>query len=89
MSKITSVHLTDELAAQIDTLAATLDRPKAWVIEQAIARYVEQETWQVHTIAQALDEYLAEAATGHVQGDDHRELMDQLEAQIRAKPPRQ
>ena len=89
MSKVTSVRLSDELATQIDFLAAALDRPKTWVIEQAIARYVEHEAWQVQAITEAMDDYRTEAATGHVTGDDHTELMDQLEAQIRAKHPHQ
>ena len=79
MSRITSVRLGDDLAARLDNLAASLDRPKAWVIEQAIARYVEQEAWQLEAIAEALTEY----RQGNSTVRPHKEVMAQLEAKIR------
>ena len=57
MSKVTSIRLSDELAAGLEQLSASLDRPKAWLMEQAIARYVEEESWQVAAITEALVDY--------------------------------
>ena len=79
MAKVTSVRLSDELAARLDQLAAALDRPKAWLIEQAIARYVEQEAWQVQAIADALGDYRQGKATVR----PHDEVMGRLEQRIR------
>jgi predicted transcriptional regulator len=79
MTRITSSRLGDDLAARLDRLAASLDRPKAWVIEQAIARYVEQEAWQVEAIAEALTEYRQGTSTVR----PHNQVMSQLEARIR------
>jgi predicted transcriptional regulator len=79
MARITSVRLGDDLAARLDRLAASLDRPKAWVIEQAIARYVEQEAWQLEAIAEALTEY----RQGNSTVRPHNQVMAQLEARIR------
>jgi predicted transcriptional regulator len=79
MAKVTSVRLSDELASQLDTLAAALDRPRAWLIEQAIARYVEQEAWQVAAIADALEQY----RQGKAEVYPHDEVMSRLEARIR------
>ncbi len=81
MTKATSVRLPDELAARLDQLAASIDRPKSWVIEQAIARYVEQEAWQVQAIAEALAEYRQGKATLQ----PHDEVMGRLEQRIREK----
>ena len=79
MTKVTSVRLGDDLAARLDRLAASLDRPKAWLIEQAIARYVEQEAWQLEAIAEALTEYRQGKCTVR----PHDQVMARLEARIR------
>lgn len=80
MPRVTSIRLSDELAGRLDQLAAAVDRPRAWVIEQAIARYVEEEAWQVAAVTEALAEYRAGGATLH----DHDAVMGRLEARIRA-----
>ena len=80
MTRVTSVRLSEELVARLDQLAASIDRPRAWLIEQAIARYVEQEAWQVSAISDALAEYRAGSAITR----PHDEVMDRLEARIRA-----
>ena len=81
MSKVTTVRLADELASKLEDLAGSLDRPKSWLIEQAISRYVEEQTWQVQAIRQALDEYRSGTATLV----PHEDVMDRLEAQIKAR----
>ena len=80
MSKITSIRLKDDLCAQLDQLAKALDRSRAWVIEQAIARYVEEEAWQIAAIQEALAEYQA----GGAKLIPHEEVMDALDARIKA-----
>jgi predicted transcriptional regulator len=80
MARVTSVRLSDELAVRLDALAASVDRPRAWLIEQAIARYVEEEAWQVAAVTEALVEYQDGGATLH----DHDDVMGRLEARIRA-----
>lgn len=57
MPKLTSVRLSDELASRLAQLAEALDRPRSWLMEQAIARYVDEEAWQVAAITEALDDY--------------------------------
>jgi len=79
MTRIISVRLGYELAARLDRLAASLDRPKAWVIEQAIARYVEQEAWQLEAISEALTEY----RQGNSTVRPHNQVVARLEAKFR------
>lgn len=81
MAKVTSVRLEDELSSKLDALATSLDRPRAWVIEQAIKSYVEEQAWQVGTVSEALDEY----RSGRAQLVPHEQVMGELEARIRAK----
>jgi predicted transcriptional regulator len=79
MARVTSVRLSEDLATRLERLPASLDRPKAWVIEQAIARYVEQEAWQVDAIAEALAEY----RQGNASVQPHDEVMGRVETRIR------
>ncbi len=81
MAKMTSVRLSDDLAARVEQLAVALDRSKAWVIEQALTRYVDEEAWQVEAIIEALAEYRRGDATVR----SHAEVMASVEARIRER----
>ena len=81
MTKVTSIRLTDHLAAKLDQLAASLDRPRAWIVEQAITRYIEEEAWQIAAIQEALADYRAGAA----RLVPHDDVMQRLDDKIRAK----
>lgn len=82
MPKVASVRLSDELAARLEEFAAAVDRPRAWVIEQAIVRYLEEEAWQVAAIGQALAEYRAGDSKLSVHGDVMRRLEDRIGARL-------
>lgn len=79
MSKVTSIRLSDELVSRLDQLATALDRPRAWLIEQAIARYVQEEAWQIAAITDALTAYRKGGAALR----PHDQVMARLEAKIR------
>ena len=81
MSKVTSVRIDDDVAAKLDQLAASTDRTKTWLIDQALRRYVEEEAWQVQAIKEALDDY----RSGDAELVPHEQVMERLEAKIRAK----
>ncbi|WP_207792147.1 CopG family ribbon-helix-helix protein [Siccirubricoccus phaeus] len=57
-----SVRLQPALHEQVGALAAALDRPKSWVIEQAVKEYVELQAWQLA----AIDEGIKAADEGRV-----------------------
>jgi predicted transcriptional regulator len=63
MRKPSSVRLPDELSERVDTLAAALERPRSWVIERAIATYLDDQEWQVARIRGALDDVRTGTAT--------------------------
>ena len=81
MTEVTSVRLSDELTERLDRLAASLNRPRAWLIEQAILRYVEDEAAQLAAIEQALADYRA----GTAKLVPHEEVMKRLDEKIRAR----
>jgi predicted transcriptional regulator len=80
MTRTTSVRLSEELFRRLDELSGAVDRPRAWLIEQAIARYLNEEAWQVAAIAEALDEYRG----GKAVLIPHDQVMEELRGQIGA-----
>ena len=54
--------MAPELNAQLGAIAATLDHPKSWVIEQAVRDFVAVQEWQLA----AIDEGIRPADTGRV-----------------------
>lgn len=83
MPKPTSVRLEDDLAEQLDQLAAAVNRPKTWLIEDAIRRYVEEQSWQVAAIRQEMEDH--QAGKGLSDLAPHDVVMRQFEARIQAK----
>jgi len=79
--KLTSIRLSDEVAAKLDQLAAALDRPQSWLIEQAVARYVDEEAEQVLQIQDALADYRA----GRSRLVPHDDVVRRLDDKLRAK----
>jgi predicted transcriptional regulator len=81
MAKPTSVRLEDDLSERLDALAVSVNRPKTWLIEEAIRRYVEEQSWQVQAIQEALDDY----RSGKAELVPHDQVMQRLEAKIKSK----
>ncbi len=42
-TRVVTAHIPSELAEQIERLAARLDRPKGWIVKQALAAWVALE----------------------------------------------
>jgi len=49
-----SVRLQPTLNDQVAAIAAALDRPKSWVIEQAVKDYVSLEEWRLAAIEEGV-----------------------------------
>lgn len=57
-----SVRLEESLNQEVAAIAAALDRPKSWVIEQAVKDFVATQQWQLA----AIDEGIKAADEGRV-----------------------
>ncbi len=57
-----SVRLEAALNDQVTSIAAALDRPRSWVIEQAVRDFVAMQQWQLA----AIDEGIRAADGGRV-----------------------
>jgi predicted transcriptional regulator len=42
-NRVVTAHIPIDLAEQVDLLAARLDRPKGWIVRQALTSWVELE----------------------------------------------
>lgn len=63
MSQSVSVRLDEQILEQLDLMARASDRSRAWLMAQAIRRYVEQEAWEIEAIEKALKKLKAGRAT--------------------------
>jgi predicted transcriptional regulator len=74
MQTVTTVRFDPEIREQLDKMAEQMDRSRAWIIKEAVAQYLERETW-----------YLAEAQKGIDDADagrviSHEEMASRLKA---------
>lgn len=52
--KATSVRLDEETLKRVGQMAEAMDRPRAWLMAQAIKQYVEREEWFIREIEQGV-----------------------------------
>jgi len=74
MQPVTTVRLEPEMRAQLDKMAEQMDRPRAWIIKEAVAQYLERETWFRAAVQQGMDD----AEAGRL--IDHDEIAARLKA---------
>ena len=54
--KNASIRMEAEKLERVDNIAKAVNRSRAWVINQAVDRYLEYEEWFVQQVQQGLDE---------------------------------
>ena len=65
-----SFRVSPEKAEQLQRLAEATERPKSWLLEQALENYLEVQAWQLARI----DEGLAELEAG--KGIEHERVVE-------------
>lgn len=63
--RVVTSHLPADLAAKLDGLAERLDRPKGWIVKQAIASYVALEEQRHRLTLEALADVDAHRTVEH------------------------
>jgi predicted transcriptional regulator len=53
-TRVVTAHLPTDLAERLDDLAERLDRPKGWVVKEAVASYVALEEQRHRLTLEAL-----------------------------------
>jgi RHH-type transcriptional regulator, rel operon repressor / antitoxin RelB len=51
-----TVRLDASLKAKLEKLARSTQRSKSWLAAEAIAAYIEQESWQIEAIEKAIEQ---------------------------------
>jgi predicted transcriptional regulator len=67
-TRVVTAHLPTDLAEQLDGLAERLDRPKGWIVKEAVASYIALEEKRHRLTLEAL----ADADAGRML--DHAEV---------------
>ena len=60
-----SLRISADKALRIEALAKATDRPKSWLLEQALDAYLESQAWQVARIERGLAEVRRGEAVPH------------------------
>lgn len=55
-TRVVTAHVPSDLAKRLDAIAARLDRPRSWVVKEAIAAYVAIEQKRYERTLEALTE---------------------------------
>jgi len=66
-TRVVTSHLPAELAEKLDELAEQLDRPKGWIVKEAIASYVGLEEKRRRLTLEALDDVKAGRTHDHAE----------------------
>ena len=75
-----SARVPEEFRKQVDALAQALGRDRAWIVEQAVRRFVEAET----EFIAAVQHGRADIAAGRfVTQEDMEAELDRIEAELR------
>lgn len=61
-SYVLSIRITPQLKNQIDQLAKAQGKPRSFLVEKAIKRYVQEESWQIQAISSALEKVEAKSS---------------------------
>ena len=75
MQSATTVRLDPETRAQLDKMAEQIDRPRAWIIKEAVAQYLEREAWYLAELQKGIDDMEAGREISH----------EEMGARLRAK----
>ena len=75
MQPVTTVRLDPEIREQLNKMAAQMDRPRAWIIKEAVAQYLERETWYLAEVQKGIDDMEAGREISH----------DEMAARLKAK----
>lgn len=83
-TRVITAHVPSPLAEKVDQIAARLERPRGWIVKQALSAWVDQEEEHRRLTLEAL----ADVDKGHV--IDHQEIQawaDSLTTNNPLKPP--
>ena len=76
-NRVVTAHIPLDLAEQIDLLAAQLDRPKGWIVRQALTSWVELEAKRYQLTLEGLADVDAGRVVDHASVTAWAKSLDQ------------
>lgn len=64
-TRVVTAHIPKELATKLDDMAERLDRPRGWLVKEAVAAYVDLVEERLRETRAALAEVRAGAVVEH------------------------
>ena len=65
-TRVVTAHLPADLARKLDGLAERLDRPKGWIVKEAIASFISLEEKRFRLTIEALGDVDAKRTIDHI-----------------------
>ena len=53
-TQTTSIRLDKETLDQLDRLGQAIDRPRSWIVTQAIEQYLDHEEWFIQMVEEGI-----------------------------------
>ena len=78
-NRVVTAHIPIDLAEQVDFLAARLDRPKGWIVRQALTSWVELEAKRYQLTLDGLADVDANRVVDHSSVVTWAKSLDQAE----------
>lgn len=79
-TRVLTAHVPIPLAEKIDEMAVRLERPRAWIMKQALSAWIDQEEDRIRLTREAL----ADVDVGHVV--DHQTVQAWADSLVTDEP---
>lgn len=65
--RVLTAHVPESLAREVDRIAGRLDRPRGWIVKEALTRYIELERKRHALTLEALEDVDAGRLIDHAE----------------------
>lgn len=65
MQSVTTVRFDPETRERLDKMAERLNRPRSWIVKEAVAQYLEREIWYLSEVQKGIDDLEAGREVSH------------------------
>jgi predicted transcriptional regulator len=82
-TRVVTAHLPADLAKKLDGLAERLDRPRGWIVKEAIASFISLEEKRFRLTLEALADVDSKRTVDHVEIEAWAEGLSKTKSRIR------
>jgi predicted transcriptional regulator len=84
-TRVVTAHLPAELARKLDGLAERLDRPKGWIVKEAIASFISLEEKRFQFTLEALADVDSKRTVNHAEIEAWADGLSRSKTKARAR----